>query len=421
MYSFKNLKIITICTGLAIVTGCSSIDSKPFEKFSESLTELDKGATASLNVTIPMTESRFRNQLVSNLRAGKSDVHKLLTVQIDPSTNKDPFYISPGPLFIETERFKQGIDKSNQVWVDYAKLLVMLSSEELSNPNDFEAMSTDLNAHSMNAIRALNDDPSKVSAKNSAIFSTIAITAAKAFIDDKQKDTLAKAITGNQTAIERYADQMKSSIITIAQYSTQEFTEVQQVESRKLLTLIKGKDAAKTQKSVSKLIDNKQQHAQQMRSLNALYIAYSKIPEAHKSLSNSLSNGETSLVAINSLLEKGVAMHTSYKTKLAHNKAELIQAKADAADAVASAGELKYQQAVLVYSLAQLDYTEALTESSNSPNDQGKKDHANKLKEQAEKLKVEANKLGEQAGALRIAATSVQDSANNIKNTITGK
>lgn len=418
MYSFKIFKIITVWSGLFIAAGCSSIDSKPFEKFSVSLTELDKGATASLNISIPLTESRFRNELVSDLRAGRSEAYQLITVQVDAF---DPFYISPGPLFIEAERFKAGIQKSNQVWIDYASLLVMLSSEKLSDPADFEKMSTDLNNHSMNAIRAFKTDPSEVSAKNAAIFSTIAVTAAKEFIDNKKKETLTKVLVDNQTAIDSFAEQMKSATIIMAQYSTQEHTELQQVESRNLLTLLVGTDEVKIQKSVSKLIEIKQRHAQQMLSLNTLYIAYSKIPEAHKALSNSLSESDTSLAAINSLFEKGVAMHTSYESKLTQNKAELIQAKSDAADALASAAELKYQQAVLVSSQAQLDYTRAIADSSNSPNDQGKKDLASNLKEQAGKLKEDADKLKEQAEALRIAANSVQDSANIIKNTITGK
>jgi len=46
----------------ALLVGCTTIDTKPFEQFNSSLTELNKGAISSLDVTIPLAEGRYRKK-----------------------------------------------------------------------------------------------------------------------------------------------------------------------------------------------------------------------------------------------------------------------------------------------------------------------------------------------------------------------
>ena len=405
---------------LSFMIGCASIDPKPFEKFNASLVEIDKGAMSSLDVTIPMAESRFRKELVNEIMQGKNNLLSQLSI-IQKDT--DPFYVSDPPVFLLAQRFKQGISQTNMVWLDYSKLLVQLSSKELVDENEFAQMSTDLNAHALDAIQAFNDDHSDASAENAALFSEVAVGLAREFIKTKTKEKLTESIMENQRSIESYVALMQSAIVSMAQNSAQEHSEQQQDLQREFISLVlnnaDGKKDAKIQKALSDLIEVKRTHSAQMASLQALHVAYGRIPEAHKALAERLKKTDASIAAISALLEKGVQMHATYEAKAKLNKVELVQAKADAASSQATVVEFKYQQAELKASQAQFDYTLAQNALNADPDSEEKKKEVKDKKAVADELRLEADKLKESAVALRAAATAIQESANEVKSSIT--
>ena len=416
----KKGKYLPVVAALFFMVGCASIDPKPFEKFNASLVELDKGATSSLDVTIPMAESRYRKELVNEIMQGKNDLLKDISV-IQKET--DPFYVSRPPVFLLAQRFKLGISKTNMVWLDYSKLLVQLSSKELVDENEFVQISTKLNENALDAIQSLNDDSSNASAENAALFSEVAVGLAREFIKTKTKKKLTESITENQRSIESYVALMQSAIVSMAQSSTQEHSEKQQELIRELTSLVlnnaDGKKDAKIQKAISDMVEVKRTHSAQMASLQALHAAYGRIPEAHKALAKRLKKSDASIAAISALLEKGVQMHASYEAKAKVNKAELVQAKADAASSEATTVEFKYQQAELKASQAQFDYTLAQNALNADPDNAAKKKDVKDKKTIADELRLEADKLKESAVALRAAATAIQESANEVKSSIT--
>jgi hypothetical protein len=309
------------------------------------------------------------------------------------------------------------------VWLDYSKLLVQLSSTELVDENEFAQMSTNLNAHALDAIQAFNDDPSDVSAENAALFSEVAVGLAREFIKTKTKKKLIESIVENQRNIESYVALMQSAIVSMAQNSAHEHSEKQQDLQRVLISLVQGNDDgkqdAKIQKTLSDLIEVKRTHSSQMASLQALHVAYGRIPEAHKALAERLEKSDASIAAISALLEKGVQMHASYEAKSKLNKAELVQAKADAASSQATVAEFKYQQAELKASQAQFDYTFAQNTLRADPDNEEMKKDVKDKKAIADELRLEADNLKESAVALRAAATAMQESANEVKSSIT--
>ena len=367
----KKGKYLPVVAALFFMVGCASIDPKPFEKFIESLVEIDKGATSSLDVTIPMAESRYRKELVNEIIQGKDGLLEEISV-IQKAT--DPFYISDPPVFLVAQQFKLGISKTNMVWLDYSKLLVQLSSKELVDENEFIQMSTDLNDHALDAIQAFNNDPSNTSAENVVLFSEVAIGLAREFIKTKTKTKLTDSIMENQSNIESYVALMQNAIVSMAQSSTQEHSEKQQELKRGLIGLVlnnsDGKKDAKIQKAVGDIVEVKRTHSSQMALLQALHVAYGRIPEAHKALANRLKKSDASIAAISALLEKGVQMHASYEAKAKVNKAELVQAKAEAASSEATAVEFKYQLAELKASQAQFDYTLAQNALNADPDNE---------------------------------------------------
>lgn len=403
----------------ALLAGCTTIDTKPFEQFNSSLTELSKGAISSLDVTIPLAEERYRKEVESELKLGNDYLLQELYVVTEAD---NPFFISKPPIFLQAIKFKLGISKTNLVWLEYSNLLLQLSSKELVDDEEFSKLSEELNKNAFDAVQSLKDEPSDTSAKNTAIFSELAIAMAKEYIRTRQKEKLTESLTNNQDSINEYVKHMQSAIVTMAQSSTQEHSEKQQDLTRDLVGLVggneNGKNDAKIQKIIGDMIDIKTTHSNQMESLQALYTAYGTIPAAHEALAVRLSKSDSSIAAINNLLEKGIQLHASSESKTKVNKAELVQAKADAASSEATISEIIYQQTKLKYSQAQFEYIQAQNALDADIENEIKKKDAKDKKEIADELKLEADTLKESSEALRAAAIAVQDSANEIKKSI---
>ncbi len=398
---------------------CTTIDTKPFEKFNESLVELDKGATSSLDIAIPLAEARYKKELEDDIAQGSDTLLKELSIQIKED---DPFFISKPPVFLEAKKFKLGISKTNLVWLEYSNLLLKLSSKEFLKDDKFSKLSSELNENAFDAVQALKDNPSDTTAKDTALFSELAIAAAKEYLKSKQKEKLTEAITNNQANIEKYVEHMQSAIVTMAQSSTQEHSEKQQELGTSLVRYSidneNGKNSAKIKKAIADMIEVKTIHSEQMVTLEALHAAYGNIPDAHEALANRLRNSDSSIAAITDLLEKGIQLHTSIEVKAKANKAELVQAKADATDSKATAAEVRYQQAKLKASEAQFEYTLAQNALAEDPDNETKKKAAEDKKAIADKLKIEADTLKNSAESLRASATAIQESANEVKNSL---
>ncbi len=419
MYFKAGTRNIVFVVAFVLLAGCTTIDTKPFEQFNSSLTELNKGATSSLDVTIPLAEGRYRKEVESELKQGNDELLQELYIL---AKAENPFFISKPPVFLKAKKFKLGISKANLVWLEYSNLLLQLSSKDLVDDEKFLKLSEELNKNAFDAVQSLKDEPSDTSAKNTALFSEIAIAMAKEYIRTKQKKKLMESLANNQDSISAYVEHMQSAIVTMAQSSTQEHSEKQENLARDLLGLVvsneNGKNDAKIQKIIGDMIDIKTTHSDQMVSLQALHTAYGKIPGAHEALATRLAKSDSSIAAINDLLEKGVQLHTSYEAKVKVNKVELVQAKADAASSEATTAEITYQQAKLKYTQAQFEYTLAQNTSDADPDNEIKKKDAEDKKKIAEELKLEADGLKKSSEALRAAATAIQESANEIKNSI---
>ncbi|WP_335903108.1 hypothetical protein [Shewanella algae] len=419
MYFNTGARNIIFVVAFSLLAGCTTIDTKPFEQFNSSLIELNKGATSSLDVTIPLAEGRYRKEVESELKQGNDDLLQELYIVAEAD---NPFFISKPPVFLKAKKFKLGVSKTNLVWLEYSNLLLQLSSKDLVDDEKFSKLSEELNKNAFDAVQSLKDEPSDTSAKNTALFSELAIAMAKEYLKTKQKEKLMESLTNNQDSIGAYVEHMKSAIVTMAQSSTQEHSEKQQYLTRDLVGLVgsneNGKNDAKIQKIIGDMIDIKTTHSNQMESLQALYAAYGKIPAAHEALATRLSKSDSSIAAINDLLEKGIQLHASYEAKAKVNKAELVQAKADAASSEATTAEITYQQAKLKYTQAQFEYTLAQNALDADPDNDLKKKDAEDKKKIADELKLEADALKESSEALRASATAIQESANEVKNSI---
>ncbi len=124
MYFKAGTRNIVFVVAFVLLAGCTTIDTKPFEQFNSSLTELNKGATSSLDVTIPLAEGRYRKEVESELKQGNDELLQELYIL---AKAENPFFISKPPVFLKAKKFKLGISKANLVWLEYSNLLLRLS------------------------------------------------------------------------------------------------------------------------------------------------------------------------------------------------------------------------------------------------------------------------------------------------------
>jgi hypothetical protein len=398
------------------VVGCSSIPVEPFEKFSNSIKALEQGSNKALVEIIPMSEVRFKRDLISDIEEKRLESISKLIIDIDA---EDPFKVPTVPLFLKAEQFKISVSRVNQVWVAYSNLLLQLASPDLISEEEFKQMSTDLNANALSAIGAIKSSSDDGDAKNAALFSEIGMSLAKNYLENKRESELAQILRENQVNVDEFVSAMHSAIITMMQFSAQEFTSKQASLSRTLISDISSntgnKNDNKIDKAIDSLIDLNRDYLNQVSTLQSLTNAYSKISTAHASLSTIVDSSNLSLKSISELMEAGSKMHTSYEQKLAVNKASMVQAQADTAAAEANLLELKSQEAVLAASTAKFEYTKSLVAVKNNPGDNGLKAASDALKIKAEELQLKANDLVAQALEIRTAANTVIEKAKALK------
>lgn len=406
----------------ALLAGCASIDTKPFEQFNSSLIELNKGATSSLDAIIPLSEERYIKEVESELKQGSNNLLKQLYINPNDD-NSNPFLVSDPPDFLRANKYKLGVSKANLAWVDYSKLLLELSSNKfVDDGKKFKALATELDVNALDAVQSFKDKPSDTTAKNTALFSNSFITGAEEYIKTKQKQKLIEALSNNQDHIGAYVKHIQKAISELAENSNQEHEKKQENLGRNVISLVtsneNGKNDAKIQKTLRDMIAIKTAHLNQIGSLQALHIAYGRIPAAHEALGTRLSKSDSSIAAINDLLEKGIQLHSSYEATAKVNKAELVQARADAASSKATTAETIYQHAQLKHTEAQFEYTEAQNVLKTDPSNDTKKKDAEDKKKIADELELEADTLKESSEALRAAATAIKESANEVKKSI---
>lgn len=413
---------IFLIGAFALLASCASIDTKPFNQFNSSLIELNKGATSSLDVTIPLTEERYRKDLKSELKQGTYKLLDQLDIAAPNENDLNPFLVSKPPAFLTTKKFKLGISKVNLAWLEYSKLLLELSSNELIDDKKFLKLATELNVNARDAVLSLKDKPSDTTAEDIGFFSNLLITGAEQRINENRKKKLIEALTNNQDSVAAYVKHIQEAIYTMAENSNQGLSKKQENLGDNLISLVNSNEnsnnEAKIDKTIDDMIDTKATHLNQTETLEALYIAYGRIPAAHEALATRLSKSDSSIAAINDLLEKGIQLHSSYEAAAKVNKAELVQAKADAASSKATAAEIMYQQAQFKHTQAQLEYTQAQDAlNTDSSNETKKKDAENK-KKIADELELKADTLKESSQALRAASTAIKESASELIDSI---
>ena len=213
------------------------------------------------------------------------------------------------PLFLKAARFREGVYRLNSVLVGYAGLLGQLASPELVSSEKFEQLAKDLNGNMRNAVQALG--VSSPSNKEIAIFSTLATTAFRVYLQNKQRTSLLEALNSNQPAIQNTAELGASAVRLTAAALRHEYD----LSSAKLANLVAKPTVSNSQKqtAITDLVEIDEKFIKEMSMLRILHQSYVAVPAAHLELATGVADPKLGLPMVIELLENGRELFRLYQ------------------------------------------------------------------------------------------------------------
>jgi hypothetical protein len=275
--------------------GCASVStesSSAFSAFSASTLQLRDGADASLGIV----QERIRDRYIAEASAG--DVARIESLLLGPSPG-DPFGWSnqQAPLFLQAARFRDGVRRLNSVLVGYAGALEQMGTPALVSPQTYDQLATDLNGNLKTALASMG-----VAAppnRELAIFSTVAGGSFKAYVQNKQRGTLLKALQENQPAIDDVAQQGVAAVRITALAYRNEYDLASQRLAQK--------------KAMRELAELDDRFIKEMAGLRTLSHSYQSLPAAHRELAAGLGDPAFGLPMIRELYENGRELYRQYE------------------------------------------------------------------------------------------------------------
>ena len=124
-----------------MVTGCASVNPKPFDDFANSVTTVQDGMAKALT----LSESNARETLIENLASDSNA--KFGDVQILSGANYQWHYSSNNPpVYLALIEAQAKLAHLSEVFADYAELLANLAGGKILDPAAFDTMAADLNS-----------------------------------------------------------------------------------------------------------------------------------------------------------------------------------------------------------------------------------------------------------------------------------
>ena len=298
--------VCSLAIALAIlgIAGCASISPAPFAAFTTSIQQLRDGADASLSVVHERTRDRYIAE------AAEGDLAKVQALLLKQPPG-DPFgWASENPpLFLKAARFREGVYRLNSVLLGYAGLLGQLASPELVSSEKFEQLAKDLNGNLRNAVQTL--DVSSPPNKEIAIFSTLATTAFRVYLQNKQRTSLLEALSSNQPAIQNVAELGASAVRLTAAALRHEYD----LSSVKLANVVAKPTVSNSQKqtAIRDLVELDEKFIKEMSMLRILHQSYVAVPAAHLELAAGVADPKLGLPMVIELLENGRELFRLYE------------------------------------------------------------------------------------------------------------
>lgn len=302
----------TILCVLLLSTGCAPVNPIPFQDYDLSTRRLQEGMEVVFLIDRQMTTEGFVTKLVED--NGKDITNLSIRFPTDPDSFDLDYGGSQQPLFIKIAEMGRQMERLNNAFSDYATLLVMLAGSEIVDQEIFDNLAKDLNGNihdTANQLEKLDVTLPDNFNKGVGIFSTAAVEGFRAYIENKRRDTLKSAVEINQDLIDQWSEVARNALKNIRDDLQHEYQRSRKVFSK---TLITNTDPDTKRQAAQNLIQLNASIFGIMGVLQGLNLAYSKMPEAHKNLSESLSEDAFSLPALKSYYEQARRIQSLYKS-----------------------------------------------------------------------------------------------------------
>ncbi|MGJ8654499.1 MAG: hypothetical protein ACSHX8_14660 [Opitutaceae bacterium] len=291
--------------GIFLFAGCASVDSKPFVKYNNALSEAQSGVDSAMAINLDWTRSGF-------VEGFSSDSNARFSQLILNPDDTGAWSSSSAPVYLEVKKTRSALNELNQSFSDYAKLLVQLSDGELVNTDTFDQIAADLNSNATDALASLN-----VSSPNgSAIFSTAASELARLYIEKKRVSYLKDALEENQSNIEAYTSLSVNLIHTI-RGSMQAYYVDRYEPIKDGWNASKGE---KRQKYTNSMLKLNEQYVDALSVLKQLEKTYGKLPQAHADLAKGIGEADWSLDGIQDLYSSARRLQRLHKELVETNE-----------------------------------------------------------------------------------------------------
>lgn len=304
---FGLLLIMTFC-----LSGCMTISSEPFGKFSSSTQELRDGADAALSINDVENRKLFIEETAKDSLTDQG-AETVLNLMLE-NVEGDPFswQMNDVPLFMASEHLREGLYTVNNTMVAYSELLKSLAASDLVSQEKFDEITKELNANLNSAAQSLNAEADQ----GIALFSTAAIKSAQLYIEKKRQKHLIRIINENQSNIESLAEIMHHSLRTAARNLTQNYHKQSNLLAQKLLPN-STESLASRKKQVEAIITLNEEYMGRLNVLKVLDRSYAALPNAHHELLVSIKRPDLSLSSMRELASAGKHLSKLYKELIA--------------------------------------------------------------------------------------------------------
>ncbi len=289
-----------VCISVLVlsVTGCASVDPKPFVKFNSVVKEAATGIDSAMSVNYDWTRSAF----VESFSNDPSSTFSQLVIQVG---DKYSWRVDKPPIYLDIKRTRSTLCDLNNAFTEYADLLVKLSGGELIKTDRFDQLAEDLNKNASDAARALN--VSATSAELS-LFSTAASEAARRYIENKRQGDLIDALRKNQENVQKYSN-LCIELIHITRGNMKAYYVEKYEPIRKAWNAAPGE---KRQKQTEAMLALNEQFTNALGVLQEVEVTYRAIPKAHADLSKAMKDSKSDLGGIQQLYSSGLRLQRRY-------------------------------------------------------------------------------------------------------------
>ncbi|XAM00757.1 hypothetical protein OT109_05065 [Phycisphaeraceae bacterium D3-23] len=311
------MKLGLIILVFLVLGGCASIEAKSFEQFAQAARQIDQGADAVVANNEQWAVERFRTSLREAV-AGEAEPMQAALLADQLLLERDrvntPFGWTAGeqPLFTTSRAFRIAVGEFNNMLIEYAQGLHLLSTAGLTQA-EYDALAQRLNGNLSEALGALGtlggENPEsqilmmqlreRFGEREQAIFSTAATELFHQYLTRRQRKELRKALQANALMVEQFAAYGQLAMQIAALQLHREYGE----RSREMVVAL-----AQSSNPIPKLeevLALNERYIVLLASLETLYTAYGELPAAHAGLAQSVEDPQFDLGSVRQLVERG--------------------------------------------------------------------------------------------------------------------